>query len=420
MINSISDYKNVTNRDYNRYQFFFDCIIISLLVAPAVFLSSEDDRNNMLVFCMMVGAVTFPFLHIRLYSKLIPLICVFIGMVVFQIVFHLSTFRISTILFSLLFIIYYIIGVNILHKGDINLWSYSKILKRIILAYFIVLLLQQLCVILSLPIFLGNNLSANPWKLNSLSAEPSHTARLLGLAMYSFLTIQSANERSYSLSKSMRLSPIVWSIFLYTMITTVSGTAFLVLGLILLRFISKRNMLICFGGICLLGIVFISSNFSAFSRVFNFFSAAITLSASNMMEADHSASVRIVPAILCFERINLLSLDGWIGTGIDTTSKWMSSEFYGVPEGFSGGEMIKFTLEYGVIVGSVFLWWTFKICYDPHHKISSIGFWIICVLLQSFNSQQLWCCLFLMTSNKYLLQKNLITTLYRNRYGQYN
>lgn len=388
------------------YYNFFYIAVIGLSIAPSLFISSKDNRNFLLISIMIGSMLLLP--KIKAYSSIRPLLWLVPCIFIFPAVFHFNNFRLSTIAFSSLFIFFYCISINSLFRDHISYKAYSSLLKYLIYTYFITLLIQQICVLLGLPVFLGSNLSANPWKLNSLSAEPSHTARLVGLLMYSYLEVTGDYTPKHKmLFKSIKKHTLVWIAFLWVMTTTVSGTAFLILTIILLSFLSRRNILIFISSILIIFSIFSTLDIVAFKRFSIFIEALLSLNMENILMADHSASIRILPAVLCIEKINPFSLNGWVGMGIDTTKSWMSSVFPGVPDGFSGGAMANFVLEYGLIIGGLFLFYSFKICYSKNNKFITISFWIICVLLQSINSQQLWCCMLLLFANKYFTNKLL-------------
>lgn len=125
-----------------------------------------------------------------------------------------------------------------------------------------------------------------------------------------------------------------------------------------------------------------------------------------MMATDHSASVRVVPAILCIERIEPLSLRGWVGEGGGSTATWMSNYMPGVPKGWSGGAMASYALEYGLLVSLLFIGLSFNWCYDKNNKLCTIGLWLICVVLIGVNSQIAWLCILMLYLDKNLSVRN--------------
>ena len=109
-----------------------------------------------------------------------------------------------------------------------------------------------------------------------------------------------------------------------------------------------------------------------------------------MCQADLSAALRIVPSILCIQQIDLSTVDGWFGHGIDYVSKFMSNYISGVEIGYTGGGLFLTAVEYGFLVFIVLVVVTFKLCYDKNNKMPTMLFWVFSVLFVGVNSQITW------------------------------
>lgn len=389
------------NRKIWRYIFYG--IVISLSVSPALATDDIDNRNYLLIGCMYLGPIFFIYFH-EIRKRTDALIITLITLIfATQILFNFRTMRWSSIFFSCMFFIYFLVGIKIAIKAQINYSQICLITKSLIYAYAIVLIIQQFCVLVGLPVFNGVIVYQNPWKLNSLSAEPSHTSRFLGVLMYSFLTFKDKQRgKIIGFRKSFKENKKVWLSFLWVTLTTISGTAFIVLGLILARYLEGKKIIV---GIVLLAAVFgigVNSEITGLKRSTTFLASVTTGDTQAMIKADHSASIRVVPWILCIERINPFTLKGWVGEGGGSSSKWMSDKMYGVPNGWTGGAIANYILEYGLLVGLIFLFFSFNCCYDKHNKLSTIGLWLICVIFIGVNTQIGWLCILML-----FLDKNL-------------
>ena len=108
--------------------------------------------------------------------------------------------RWSTILYSCMFCLSFIAYTFLLRKSKISPIQFTQIIKFLIIAYAAMLLIQQFCVLLGLPIINISNYSVlSPWKLNSLAAEPSHSARIVALLMYCYLVLhETIKSRGYN------------------------------------------------------------------------------------------------------------------------------------------------------------------------------------------------------------------------------
>lgn len=375
--------------------FILILLLITLSVSPAFALSSEDDRNYLLIGCMGLGFVFFLFSHSytpKIDNRLIMMICL---MFIFQTLFHIEVVRFSSIFFTCMYVLYFMLANRLFHRGRPSLEKFRQVIKVLIYAYFLVLLIQQVCVLTGLPIFNGYHISVSErWKLNALSAEPSHTSRFVGILMYVFLSLtDDMVGRRLTIFESFKNYRNVWLPFLWIMLTTVSGTAILVLLLIFSRFFSKRIIWMCVIFLLLIVGVVAKSEIAALSRFAKFSAAAVTLSADAMIATDHSASVRIVPMLLCLSKIDLLTIEGWVGKGMGNVATWLADEMSGIPDGFSAGAMAAFALEYGIIIALFYIIISFKLCYDKRYGFASVGLWMICCILIGINSQIGWCCI---------------------------
>ena len=384
----------------NRALFYF--IITTLSISPACTSDLIDNRNYLLIGAMFLGPLIIIFSN-RIIEKIdTPIALLIITIFLTQIIFHFSTIRFSSIFFSCMYLIYFSATIRVFKRAKITANNFISVLRGLIIAYAIILLIQQFCVLTGLPVInqLGTT-SDNSWKLNSLSAEPSHTSRYVGLLMYTLL-IEFDYKIGYKASFyfSFRQNKWTWICFLWIMLTIQSGTAFLILIIIFARYISRQRIIMASIILTIISLGGIYGNFKPLKRSVTFVASIFTGNPKEMISADPSASVRVVPTILCLERINPFSINGWIGEGSGSISTWMSKEFPGVKKGWTGGATAGYTLEYGLLVGLLLLVFTFKWCYDPNHKLESIGFWVICLVLEGINMQMAWLCITLLYLSK--------------------
>tara|TARA_B110000238_G_C15904906_1_gene343666 strand:+ start:54 stop:680 length:627 start_codon:yes stop_codon:yes gene_type:complete len=196
----------------------------------------------------------------------------------------------------------------------------------------------------------------------------------------------------------------VWLSFFWTMITMGSGTAFLFIGFVLFKFNRLRNFipLLVIGG----ALLFLVKNYeiTAFDRTYKTVLASVSLDTDKIIEADHSAAVRIVPFIILAKQVNLNTWNGWFGNGIDHVSSFMSNYIRGVPEGFTGGGLFYLWIEYGFIPFILFLIFTLFISYRKRDYLS-ILFWFMLVFLYGPNSQITWLCVLLLFTNKFFFNR---------------
>ncbi|WP_230432965.1 hypothetical protein [Plesiomonas shigelloides] len=327
---------------------------------------------------------------------------------VFPLLSNSSSFRFSTVMFTTLYVVSYIAYMKSLNRGFFSLEKYIFFLRAVIIAYFCMLVIQQLCVLFDFPVLNANNYSPhNAWKLNALSAEPSHSARIIGVLMYSHLIMtELVNGKKFTLINYVMKDKLLMLSFLWSSLTMGSGTAFLMLALLILRLFHLKDIWLMILLIGIGGVVVSNLDMQAFERFTNFATAVMSLNNEKMILADHSASVRVVPFIIAADKLNIFSLSGIIGNGIDFTKSFMSIEFPGVKDDFTGGGLLSFALEFGWPLCLIFLYVTFKQMVINTEPLTFV-FWFIFIAISGINEPLLWFSLFLLSTNKYF--KRIVT-----------
>lgn len=382
-------------------------IIVLLSTSPA-FALGDGNRNLLLITAMCITPILFVFRPI-IYPKIFfPLIIFILLIILCPMLNHPESVRWSTILFGILFCMFFIYYDATLKKSNVTIVRYQNIIKYLIYAYCIVLLIQQFCVLTGLPIF-NISINYNPldkWKLNSLTSEPSHSACFLGLLMFSYnllYIIRKGKKPSFLIA--FRENKSVWIAFIWSQITMVSASAMLYLFLVLFYFVDRRTILLISGGGLVLWAFAFEKGFTPVVRSTILFQAALTLDEENMMNADLSGSLRIVPSIISLKEINPTTSDGWFGKGIDFSKTFMSDRILGVDEGYSGGGLSRFALEYGLLPFFLFMSFSFWLCFDKRAPLISFFFWFLLVFLGSPNMQLTWAAIVLLYSNKIITRR---------------
>ena len=388
--------------------FLLVLILVSLAISPA-FALGEGNRNLFLIGVMAISPIII--LRFFEFDKLDLLLLLFlIAIAVLPSLLHPETMRWSTVLYSIMFGLTFIAYKQLLCQKHFSVLNYFKILKLLIYAYFIVLLVQQFCVLTGLPVFnLSNYDATEPWKLNALSAEPSHSGRIVAILMYSYILInEKLLNRSYNLKKDIRKDKWVWIAFIWTMITMGSGTAILFIIIFLLKFLRFKKLIPIIIITTIIFIPIISSiQNKSFQRTKKVILATLTLNESTILKADHSAAMRIIPSIVASKKVGFNSLNDWVGNGVDFTASFMSDEVPGLPEGTSGGGMFQIWLEYGFISFALFVIFSLSNTYRKRDYLSFL-FWFLLVFAYGVNNQIVWLCIVLLYTNKYFYKKNQI------------
>ena len=381
--------------------------IIALCVSPA-FALGEGNRNLLLIGLM--GVTPLILVSKPMFMPRVDLGCVFIctALIIFPLLAHPDTMRWSTVLYSCMFFLLFATMARLCKWSDFSLQGYTTLLRWLIYAFSVVLIIQQFCVLMGLPIFnVSNYYLLEPWKLNSLTSEPSHTARFLTVLMYSFLWMQRLENGGETLSwkDSYKNDKWVWIAFLWVMLTMMSGTAMLMLCAVLFSFLSRKHIAYVIMFVVAVAIFGSTIEYKPVQRFYKFSEAVLSLDKNKMVSVDHSASMRVVPFITCVEQINLSTADGWFGKGIDHGTRVLYQHLKGVRKGYTGGGYALLSLEYGFIVFLMLCAFTLFICYNRESKIMSLFLWFICCFGLGVNTQIGWAFIILSYINNHFNSK---------------
>lgn len=236
--------------------------------------------------------------------------------------FHPESFRASTLIYRLMFLLMYVTFFSFVYTGAFKLPYFLKLVKYLILAYCFCLILQQICVLIGirfLPIInLNNQFFLSIHKLPSLSIEPSHSAKILGVLFYAYLKCNEIIKGcKVSLSQIFNEEHrFVTIAFLWPMLTMGSGTAFLCMGILSLYFMKGFQFLYAIP--IFVGVYFMLDVFevSQFERVRVTAQATMTGDSQEVAEADGSAAVRIKP-LLNTLHLDVTKAENWFGRGCD-------------------------------------------------------------------------------------------------------
>ncbi|NOQ32164.1 MAG: hypothetical protein GQ570_13700 [Helicobacteraceae bacterium] len=375
-----------------------------MAIAPAIALGAGN-RNLLLIGLMGISPIII--LTSKRFKRSNVWLLLFMASIVLIPLIHQPTsMRWSTVMYSIMFGLTFIAYVQLLYKKSFTVENYQKLLKYLIYAYSIVLLIQQFCVLTGLPIFNVSNYDIRePLKLNSLSTEPSQSGRIVAFLMYCYITIKELLvKRKYNFRLDLKDDKWVWVSFMWTMITMGSGTAFLFIPIVLLKFIRFKNLIPLF---IIFGVILFFVNImgiTAIDRTFKVSLATLTLNVDTILEVDHSAAMRIVPIMILAKMVDFTTMDGWFGHGIDYVSSILSYLVPGVSEGFSGGGLLAFLIDYGFISFLLFIIFSFSNSFRKGDYLS-IVFWFMLVFLFGINSQIVWLTIILLFTNKYFWKK---------------
>lgn len=383
-------------------------VVLLVVMSTAFSFALRGDNLNLL----LIGLMALSPLAILVYpefDRTDVFGVVFMSFIVFcPLLNHPETMRWSTVLYTLAYCFTFMAYTRLLRHGEFGLEQYMGLVKFLIYAYAVVLLVQQFSVLVGLPVF---NLSAydprTPFKLNALTSEPSHSARVMGILMYSYLCIRELSTGSvYSFKEHFKQDKWVWMGFLWTMITIISASAFLFIGIVLLKFLKWRYWFSLIGLSLLVAAASYFLEIRAMERTYKIFLATVTMNEKTIMLTDGSAAARIVPTVKLLKTVTVFSEDGLFGHGIDQLRRDrvvdMSRVGYGT-QGMTGGSMTMW-YDYGFIVFALWMVFSIRCCFNRKEPLVTFLFWFFAVFLFGINNQFVWLVILLMYTNKQFLK----------------
>ena len=312
--------------------------------------------------------------------------------------FHPESFRWSTLIFSAMMVYSYAAFYNFIFIEKVfTIDHFIRLCKWIMMAYFIVCIVQQVLIIIGI----NNVLIINLYPLdrglgcNSLCREPSTFGRFMLVFYYAYVKCQEykRDEGPFTLSELFSGEHKWITIrFLWMMLTMGSGTAYFCLILFALYFVRKHNWYYIIPTLIGCYLLIQNSGIEALDRATNTIEATATLDKETVQETDGSASARITPMLNTINA-DYSKSETWLGYGIDSGIKDKNNR----------------TLfhDYGFIFYIVTLFLSFTCAYN---------FWSLgCVFMfagvgggAGNNIQYLWALMMVMTCVKYF---------YKNRYN---
>ena len=303
--------------------------------------------------------------------------------------------RFSTLGFLGMYLILYINYYSFIVKGTFTLEYFTKVLKYLIIAYAVVLIGQQMCVLVGLrnmPLLnLQNQFFLSITKLPSLTLEPSHSARILTFTMLGYLRCMEI-MKGKRISLQELFSPeqrIVTFSFLWSMLMMGSGTAFVGMGVLCLYFITRKTVIYIIPLIIGMFMLGQSMELKQMDRAVALAEAASTGSAEEAMAADGSGATRIIPVMNVFTKTDVTQLETWIGKKSMEKDKhwWMRTD-------------TKIYDQYGLIAFIISLVFIYS-CVIRHFFSIETLLYLILLGFTLGNIYYAWGCLMIMTGVTY-------------------
>lgn len=388
----------------------FLLLIVSAAIVPANLIDSYS-RNSFLLVVMAFSPLIL-ISYFRIERRDLYLLAFAATLLISPVVINPDTMRWSTIIYTWMFISFFLAYKSLLLNHSVSMEGYLKIIRLLILAYFITLVVQQVCVLFSLPIPNVSHYRANaPWKLNSLATEPSHAGRVVGLLMFSYILItEQMTGRPYRLWLDGREDRVLWFAFAWTMLTMGSATAIVFVFIILMVFLSARQLLSFLFIAAMLVATAIYFEHSGIERVLRIVFATLSLNEAEILDAERSGAYRVVPVIATIKMVGITTVEDYFGHGVDYLSDILYLYVPGLPVGATGGGLPQLWVDYGMIPFALFLSFSLSsiVYYSGSHRktILTLLIWILTVFVAGINNQLLWFSMMVLVTNKYFVMRS--------------
>ncbi len=303
----------------------FLAVLFCILFVPIEQSAISTVKVAVMALCPLIFILKKPYI-----SKALLL-----GMGYWLVVYFLSLFkgemRFSTLGFLAMYLMMFITYYDFIIKGTFTLNYFQNILKSLIIAYGIVLILQQCCLLIgirNMPIInLQNQFFLSITKLPSLTLEPSHSARILTVAMLGYLRCE-----EISISRKLILGELFYSkhrwvtaLFFWAMLTMGSSTAFVGIAILSLYFITRHTAIYVIPFLVGCFIFGQSIELQQMKRVEILTKVSITGNTKKMQEEEGSGAVRIIPVLNLFTKTDLTKKETWIGRqSMEKDKAWWS------------------------------------------------------------------------------------------------
>jgi hypothetical protein len=313
----------MSKKVYNHLSRNIAAVYLVLMCIQIIFIEGYG-VSNIKVGAMAV-AVLITLWKVPFISKATIWSFLFMITVLFSAIVWNNNYRSSTLIYSLLFLVMFNMYYGLIIKGAFSLNFFLRLVKGLLFAYVIVLLLQQMSImigirilpIINLTYFVNRGIGSN-----SLALEPSHSARIMAVAFYTFLKVNEIRQRKPLSLKQLFVENRWLTLgFLYAMATMGSGTAFVALAILSLYFIRRQYALFIVPVALLLYVTIPQINFEPLNRARAAIELTMNGDAKEIKEEDLSASVRIDPLLNTFDNLDLFSGKTWFGKGSDTGNK---------------------------------------------------------------------------------------------------
>ncbi len=282
--------------------------------------------------------------------------------------------RLETMGYSVMFFVTYMLFYELVYnKKAFTTDSFIRLMKILLWSYIIVLIVQQifsLAGMRSVPLLNMDVNSKFALKVQSLSLEPSHSARIIGAAFFAFMKVHEYKGGTRTSLKWLWQNERNLLIgFIYAMLSMQSGTAIFVLLILCLYFFHWKYFVVFILFIWMIPTIQSLTESEQLERVIKVLDAVMTGEVDEVIAADHSASYRILP-VLNLVNLDFLDPNTWLGNGTDTAIDNLVGAS-SARDVITGGIQ-----DYGLIAYTLSLLFVFQCCIRPLFSLTTLLFFL--------------------------------------------
>lgn len=368
---------------------------LTLLCINPGYTQGEHNKNLLLATAMAISPLVLLIKETRVFIPRIdiPLGIVCLYVTAAPLLFHPESVRWITMLFTCACCVYFMMLARLVRTAHLSPGVICGFIRTVIYAFAAVLIIQQICLVSGLPVFCAGAVYPQaPWKLNSLTAEPSHTTITLGALMYFYTQTRRIADPETGLWKEITSFWPAWACWIWVLFSTVNASAFLLAPLAFLPYITRRNiwLWVCAASLAA-AVLFLSpaGHTGAPDRLRKTLMATVTLDDKAIEEADASAAARIVPTIWGAREIHLGESDTWTGHGVDADQHDIKERpCDGQNRGFAG--VLSMFYNYGAPCAIAFWWAIGSVTLIRRRWLSILTFLFAIQMSAEHNMQLVW------------------------------
>jgi len=389
----------VKTQDLVKYIGFIGIILLSFTGIYSVSIGGVN--FSMYIIFGGFGILSFLFLKsnfLHIFDKKIVLLLLFM---LFSSLINFQTVKLTSLFYSLLFIFYFLFYKEIIEQY-INKSAVIKILKTILICYFVILIISQLLVLFDLitltgegsyfilkgPLGIIYERAKYAYRYTSLSSEPSYSSIIVLTAYYVL----------YNLVKENKEKIVYGILMLYMIISFRSAFGVVLLGMFFLSGLNMSRKQIFLACTLLFFLIFsffiIDTGIASIERLKEI--GSIILFGKNdflkdLNLIDSSAFFRIAPFVYYLGEVNFLDYNFYIGHGANASQDFFSSlMFPNHPDMVFTPQLIPgFLYDYGV-VGVILVYWGLIKTFVNRKSLLEIAIIIVVIFNSNFNTQVFW------------------------------